>query len=388
MNQVSESLDDFAESSAQWLDWRWQLRSAARSPHELAQRGVISPGEASELKLLTERFKTLVTPYYLSLIDPDDAGCPIRRQAIPSAAELDLVSGERPDPIGDRAHSPTPLLVHRYPDRALLFPTYECPMFCRYCFRKEALNESPIRLHQELDASLAYLSAHPQIEEVILSGGDPLMISTKKLGELLRALSGIGVKRLRIHSRTPVTLPQRLDKALIELLNPRILGAPLTLVSHFNHSRELTALATEKLEALKHQGVTLLNQSVLLRGVNDRVETLRSLNIKLGEVGVIPYYLHHPDLTIGTQHLRVSVREGLRLFRALRGSMSGYLIPRYVVEIPGGRGKIELDSGAARSDAERGGWWLRSPLDGEEYFYRDLADSRVADPLVGPELTS
>ena len=362
----------------EWNDWRWQLRHAARSPHQLFDYGIISQQESEALIEVATRFKTLVTPYYLSLIDPDDPRCPIRRQAIPHPSELVTTPGEHPDPIGDATHAPTPLLVHRYPDRALLFPTYECPMFCRYCFRKEALNEDPIRLHKELPDSIKYLHDHPEIEEVILSGGDPFMLSTARVRKLFDQLSTCPIRRLRIHTRMPVTLPQRVDSALAEAISAWRLNRSVTVVTHFNHPSELTSAAAQALSHLKREGVTLLNQSVMLRGVNSDFNTLRALCTLLGDHGVIPYYIHHTDLTVGTQAFRVPLAQGLDIYHRLRGGLSGYLIPRYVIEIPGGYGKVELTSEAVRRGEREDEWWLTSPLDGQEYRYVDLVAHGVS----------
>ncbi|MEZ4463146.1 MAG: radical SAM protein [bacterium] len=198
--------------------WRRQL-VGARDVATLVAEGLVAAADAPALEAVVERFQMLVSRYYLGLIDPDDPGCPIRRQALPDVAELAWHPAERLDPIGDQAHSPTRILVRRYPDRALLFPTLRCPMFCRYCFRKVALNEEPVRLRQELPAALAWLKANPEVQEVILSGGDPLMLSDALLAELLAGLSGLGtLRRIRIHSRMPVTLPMRVDRGLARLL--------------------------------------------------------------------------------------------------------------------------------------------------------------------------
>lgn len=350
-------------------DWRAHMRLAARTPADLARYGVISPEEAAEIEEVSARYETLVSPYYLSLMAPRGRPCPIRPQATPSAEELRHLPEELLDPIGDKAHSPTPILVHRYPDRALLFPTYRCPMFCRYCFRKDTLNAEAVQLHRDLPPSLSYLRAHPEIEEVILSGGDPLMLSDARLGELLGALKGAGVRRLRLHSRFVVTLPYRVTGELAEALRPH---APLTLVAHFNHAREVTPAARAAIDLLRGAGVRVLNQSVLLRGVNDEVSALRDLSRALVEAGAQPYYLHHPDLTAGTQHLRVSLARGLELTRALRGALSGHALPLYVLDIPGGGGKVAVDSGAVQH-LEGARWALRSPLTGQESPYLDLA---------------
>lgn len=351
-------------------DWRRQLVQGARDVDRLLELGLIPDAQAPALRAVTERYEMLVSAYYLGLIDPDDPACPIRKQALPDLAELDERADERTDPIGDRAHAPTPILVHRYPDRVLLFPTYRCPMFCRYCFRKVALNAEPIRLHHALPEALDWLRAHPAVNEVILSGGDPLMLSTRRLDELITALRAVpSVTRVRIHSRMPVTLPMRIDDALAEVLGR---GAPTFLIAHFNHPRELTQEARAAVRRLRSAGVTVLNQAVLLAGINDDVETLGALFRGLVDWQVLPYYLHHPDLTVGTQHFRVSLAAGRRLIRALRGHLTGLAQPTYVLEIPGGGGKVPVDSGYC-VEVEPDVWRLTSPLDGTVTTYRDPA---------------
>ena len=371
-------------NEVQGVHWRRQLKEAARTPEDLLAWGVITEDEARILGTVTRRYETLIPPYYLSLIDRDDPACPIRKQAIPSLYELEHLPGEETDPIGDRAHAPTEILVHRYPDRVLLFPTYRCPMFCRYCFRKDTLNGSSIKLHQALPESLAYLKAHPEIEEVILSGGDPLILSTARLSELLKAIISVGIQRLRLHSRFPVTLPQRVDSSLCDALASITAEIPLTLVTHFNHPKEITPESTKAVALLKRAGVTVLNQSVLLAGINDEVSTLKSLCRSLLNLGVLPYYLHHPDLTAGTQHFRVTIERGLALSRALRGGLSGLGIPTYVIDLPGGGGKVPLDSQFVQSTAHPGQWKLESPLTGEVTLYRDLAHPMSSGLMTSP----
>jgi lysine 2,3-aminomutase len=346
--------------------WRRHLLHGARDVDALVARGLVTPADAPALRAVAERFELLVSDYYLSLIDPRDPACPIRKQALPDAAELLVAPGERADPIGDAAHTPTRLLVHRYPDRALLFPTFRCPMYCRYCFRKVALNDEPVRLRRDLDAALAYLRAHPAIREVILSGGDPLMLSDARLGELLGALRSIpSVRRLRIHTRFPVTLPMRVDASLAALLAAH---RPLYVVTHFNHPRELTDEARRACGALVDAGVTVLNQAVLLDGVNADPDVLAALFTGLLEWQVRPYYLHHPDLTVGTSQFRVSLERGLAITRALRGRLTGLAWPTYVIDIPGGGGKVPVDSDFVRRGDRPGHWILKSPLGGEHAY--------------------
>lgn len=351
-------------------DWRQQLVQGARDVDALVARGLVSAADAPALRAVAERYEMLVSAYYLGLIDPTDPDCPIRKQALPAVDELAEAPLERADPIGDKAHAPTSILVRRYPDRALLFPTYRCPMFCRYCFRKVALNAEPIRLHRALPEALAWLRANPAVREVILSGGDPLMLSTRRLADLLAQLRAIpSVRRVRIHSRMPVTLPMRIDAELAAALGAH---PPVFVVAHFNHPRELTAEAQAAVERLRAAGVTVLNQAVLLRGINADEATLAALFAGLVDWQVLPYYLHHPDLTVGTQHFRVSLEQGLALTRSLRGRLTGLAQPTYVLEIPGGGGKVPVDS-AWCQPLGSGRWRLVSPLTGAATDYRDLA---------------
>ncbi|MCB9525557.1 MAG: KamA family radical SAM protein [Myxococcales bacterium] len=361
-------------------DWRQSLAQGARDVDALVARGLVQPDQAAALGAVVDRYQLLVSDYYLGLIDPDDPDCPIRRQALPDVAELVDRAGERADPIGDAAHAPTPILVRRYPDRALLFPTFRCPMFCRYCFRKVALNERPIRLRQELDRAVTWLAGEPAIHEVILTGGDPLMLSDERLDEVLTALRTVPhLRRLRIHTRFPVTLPMRITPALAERLAAH---RPLYLVTHFNHPRELTPQAREAVRLLVDAGVTVLEQAVLLKGVNADAGVLAELFETLVDWQVRPYYLHHPDLTVGTQHLRVSLDEGLALVQQLRGRLTGLAWPTYVLDIPGGLGKVPVDSGYVQREAP-GVWRLQSPLSPKAVRYVDPAGPAAHRPDVG-----
>lgn len=353
------------------VDAPWQrMLLGARDVPDLVARGLVTSAEAPALAAVVERYQMLVSTYYLGLIDPSDPHCPIRKQALPDVAELQEHPAELRDPIGDFAHAPTRILVRRYPDRALLFPTLRCPMFCRYCFRKVALNEEPVRLRHELPAALAWLQAHPEVEEIILSGGDPLMLSNALLEDLLGQLAGLGtLKRIRIHSRMPVTLPQRIDAGLASVLTPH---RPI-VVAHFNHPRELTHEARTAVERLQGAGALVLNQAVLLRGINDAPDVLARLFTELLGWHVRPYYLHHPDLTPGTGHFRLSISEGLAITRQLRGHITGLAWPTYVLEIPGGGGKVPVDSRFVQPTEIPGTWRLESPLDGSVTEYRDPA---------------
>jgi lysine 2,3-aminomutase len=317
------------------------------------------------------RFRTFVSPYYLSLIDRNDPWDPIARMAFPSAAELTGL-GLR-DPIGDLDRKAAPRLTHRYEDRALLHVTNLCPMYCRFCFRKNLMNEREEELYAgEFDEAFAYLALHPEVEELILTGGDPWMLSDDKLARLVDRVAQElpAIKRLRFHTRMPVTLPSRVTSELISsILRP---GRFRTIVvAHFNHPRELTPVAAEGITRLQRAGVVLLNQAVLLRGVNDEAETLRSLFVGLGNWGVLPYYLHHCDLVSGAEHFRVPLAEGRALVAGLRGKLPGYLLPEYVLDLPGGLGKIPVgESFVEHANTAEGRYLLRDRF-GDVIPYRD-----------------
>ena len=342
-----------------------------RTPGELVERGLATPAQAGALAPVVDRYRMQVDDYYLGLIDPDDPDDPIRRQALPDVAELVESAGELRDPIGDSVHAAAPQLVHRYRDRVLFFPTFLCPMYCRYCFRKVALNEAPVRLDDVLSGAVAYVAAHPEVREVILSGGDPLLLSDDRLDRVLGAFGALpNVERLRIHSRVPVTRPSRGDAGLVATLARH---RPLFVVTHFNHPRELTPVAEAGVRALVDAGITVLNQAVLLRGVNADAETLAALFGGLLRWQVRPYYLHHLDMTVGTQHFRVSLRDGLSLVRSLRGRLSGLAWPTYVLDIPGGGGKVPVDSDFVRAEPQRGVYTLVGPQGGR-WRYVDPAE--------------
>jgi lysine 2,3-aminomutase len=282
-----------------------------------------------------------VPRYYLDLIDWSDPADPLRRQVLPGAGELDVSPDELADPIGDDAHSPLPGIVHRYPDRALLLLTAACAVHCRFCFRREFVGQPARALAaDQVEAAYAYLAAHPEVWEVILSGGDVLALPDAFLADALARLRAIPhVRVIRIHTRVPAVLPARLTDDLAALLRAY---APTYLVAHVNHPREVTPAFAVAVGRLVDRGVPVLSQSVLMRGVNDEAPTLEALFRALVEARVKPYYLHHPDLARGTGHFRVSIARGRRLMRELRGRVSGLCLPTYVLDVPGGLGKVPL----------------------------------------------
>ncbi len=345
--------------------WQEQLKNAASSLQGLENHAFFrAHGLATGL-----RFKTLVPRYYLGLIDPNDPNDPIAKMAFPAPEEATQTPSALRDPIGDLARQAAPRLTHRYKDRALLHVTNLCPMYCRFCFRKNLMNEREELLYKgAFEAAFAYLAAHPEIEEVILTGGDPWMLSDEKLSALVDGVIAARpeLKRLRFHSRMPVTLPARITEGLLQAVKRR--GLRTIVVTHFNHPRELSPDAKAGLEELLSAGLTVLNQTVLLKGVNDRVEVLRELFLGLGNEGVLPYYLHHCDLVAGAEHFRTSIAEGRKLWTGLRGTLPGYMIPEYVLDTPGGWGKIPIggefiaDSGKGSYSLSRGGGVYKDPV--------------------------
>lgn len=307
--------------------WKQQLAQSYRTPEALRNAGLINATEAAALVPVFASYAFRLTPYYAGLIDRGDKMCPIRLQAIPQAQELDQ-SGAA-DPLGDLSHQPAPRITHRYPNRVLFHLTANCSLYCRYCFRKSLLTPEDQSLFRgTFDEALTYVGEHTEIEEVIFSGGDPLLVPDATLTNLVETLDGIRhVQRIRFHTRVPVTLPQRIDSSLIRALEgPK----PRVIVSHFNHPREVTPEARQALKNLSP--FTRLNQSVLLKGVNASAETLGELSRALFRAGALPYYLHHPDPARGTSHFWVDREEGWKIYSELRRHLSGYLVPRYVVE--------------------------------------------------------
>lgn len=306
-------------------------------------------------------FSLTITPYYLSLIDRTDPGDPLARMVIPSRRELDWEPEELPDPIGDRTvnedmnNAPTPAIVHRYPDRCLLLLTPTCASYCRYCFRREIVGKSESLLPADLvQEGIAYIRATPAIKEVILSGGDPLTVQDGKLGRVLAQLDGIDhLRAIRIHSRFPVFNPFRVTDELCRVLEG--LRHPIWMVVHVCHPREITPELEAAMRRLRRAGVSLLNQSVLLAGVNDDVETLKELSYRLAACGVKPYYLHYMDLAQGTSHFRVPILRAMDLMKQLRGHLSGYMIPELILDIPSGYGKIRMEHSSVREVRQEGG---------------------------------
>ena len=312
-----------------------------RSLDALEREGLLLPDP--RLEEAAQSMAIAVTPEMAALIDRANlAKDPIARQFVPSVQETEIAAAELADPIGDEARSPVKGIVHRYPDRVLLKPLHVCPVYCRFCFRREKVGPGGEALSaDEMAAALAYIRARPEIWEVILTGGDPLMLAPRRLADLMNALAAIPhVAIVRLHSRVPIVDPGRVTAELVQALKPGRVGVWLAV--HCNHARELAGPTRAALARLADAGLPLMGQTVLLKGVNDEVETLEQLMRALVAARVKPYYLHHPDLVRGTGHFRVSIEHGQALMRALRGRLSGLAQPTYVLDVPGGHGKVPV----------------------------------------------
>lgn len=323
-------------------DWRWQLSHSITSAEELARALPLDESERRGVDALGERgFPLGITPYYFGLIDPSDPACPIRRQVVPRIEELERVPGDMADPLGEAAHEAAPNLIQRYPDRALLFATDRCAVYCRFCTRSRLVGAGGgARSLDKLEAAFEYLRAHPEISDVIISGGDPLVMATERLVRLVAAVRAIpSVQTIRLATRVPVVLPQRVTDELVQALR---VHHPIWVMTHFNHPKELTAEAAEALTRLADAGFPVLNHSVLLRGVNDDAEVLAPLFRGLVRWRARPYYLLQADPVQGTGHLRTPLQTGIDIMRQLQGRLSGIALPKLIVDTPGGLGKVPV----------------------------------------------
>ena len=330
-------------SDADWNDWHWQLKHRITTPEQLQRlMPMLTPEEFAGVKLANHKLALAITPYFFNLIDPADEYCPIRQQVIPRIEETHTASWEMSDPCGEDSHSPVPGLVHRYPDRVLFLVTDRCAAYCRYCTRSRLVsNATGYDFHPEFDKQIAYIAQHPEVRDVLLSGGDPLLLSDEKLELLLGRLRAIKhVEFLRIGSRIPTFLPQRITTELCAMLKK---FHPLFMSIHSNHPRELTTEVRDALGRLADAGIPLGNQSVLLKHVNDEVTVMKAHIQKLLMCRVKPYYLYQCDLISGSAHLRASVRQGLDIMMQLRGHTTGYAVPQYVIDAPGGGGKVPIN---------------------------------------------
>lgn len=330
-------------SDADWNSWQWQMKHRITTLTTLQKlMPTLTPEEYAGVQLANTKLAMGITPYFFSLIDPADENCPIRLQMIPRVEETVTAPWEMSDPCGEDGHSPVPGLVHRYPDRVLFLVTDRCASYCRYCTRSRLVsNASGYDFHPEFDRQIDYIARTPSIRDVLLSGGDPLLFSDEKLEYLLSRLRAIPhIEFLRIGTRIPVFLPQRITPELCAMLRQ---FHPLFISIHSNHPRELTTEVRDALGRLADAGIPLGNQSVLLRGVNDDAAVMKAQVQKLLMCRVRPYYIYQCDLIAGSSHLRASVRKGLEIMESLRGHTTGYAVPQFVIDAPGGGGKVPIN---------------------------------------------
>lgn len=325
---------------AQWNDWRWQLTHRLSTLEELAQIIRLTPDEVAALST-PAHLRVGITPYFASLMDPTDPACPIRRQVIPIVRELAPCEAEMADPLAEEAHSPVPGLVHRYPDRVLMLVTTQCASYCRYCTRSRIVGDPDAQFSRaDYERQLAYIAATPRVRDVLLSGGDPLILPQHVLEMLLNRLRAIPhVEIIRIGTRVPVFLPQRITPDLVAMLRKY---HPLWMNIHFNHPKEITPEVERALAMLADAGIPLGSQTVLLAGINDCPNIMLALVRKLVKNRVRPYYLYQCDLVHGAAHFRTPVAKGIEIMEALRGHTSGFAIPAYVIDMPGGGGKVPI----------------------------------------------
>ena len=330
-----------AVSDADWSNWRWQQSHRLRGLGELDRVFGLTDGERDTFVRSAESFLVSVTPYYASLSEHGNPNCPIRLQSIPQAGELLTYPFELADPLAEESHMPVPGITHRYPDRVLFYVTHNCPVYCRHCTRKRKVaNPESASTKDEIAGGLDWIAANPEVRDVLVSGGDPLTLSDDRLGEILLRLRAIPhVEVIRLGTRNPVTLPQRITPELCAILRQ---VRPLYLHTHFNHPRECTPEAAQALRMLADAGCNLGNQMVLLRGINDDPQTVLELNRWLLKQGCRPYYIFQADMALGITHLRTPLSKGLEIIKFLRGRISGMGVPQFAIDLPGGGGKITL----------------------------------------------
>lgn len=327
---------------ALWNDWHWQMRNRITTAEQMARVIPMTPREQRTIERALDRFRFAVPPYYASLMDPEDPECPIRMQAVPGEGELTVGDFDIEDPLNEEGDSVAPGMTHRYPDRVLWVLMHECAMLCRHCTRKRKVGDGPAAITaDQLDAGITYLKAHPEVRDVVLSGGDPFLLGTDKIEQILQRVRREvpSVEVIRFGSRLPVTMPQRITPKLAEMLKRY---HPIFVNTHFNVPKEFTPESEAALATLADAGIPLGNQTVLLRGVNDCYALMRKLMHKLTANRVRPYYIYQCDLAEGLEHFRTTVSKGIEIMEHLRGHISGLAVPTFVVDAPGGGGKIPV----------------------------------------------
>ena len=364
-------------SDADWADWRWQQRHAVKSLADLERLIPLTDDERRGCVETAAIFRLGISPYYLSLIDPDHPLCPVRMQAIPTRAEAATSAGELRDPLGEDHHRPVRAIVHKYPDRVLLLALDRCSVYCRHCTRRRITSGNEADLtREELREAVAYVKAHPEVRDVLISGGDPFLLSTGRLEELLEPLRAIEhVEIIRIGTRVPVCLPMRVDAELARTLRKH---APLYVVTHFNHAKEITPEARAACELLVDHGVPVENQAVLMRRLNSSTLAIKDLMQRCLRMRVRPYYLHQMDVAEGLEHLRTPIDKGVEILRELRGFTSGLAVPHLAVDLPDGGGKVTIQPDYV-VEKRAGETVLRNYL-GEHYRYPEPAEKDCSVP--------
>lgn len=328
-------------TDAQWNDWKWQVKNRIETLEDLKKCIALTTDEEEGIRQSLKTLRMAITPYYLSLINLENPECPIRKQAIPTIAELHRSEADLLDPLHEDEDSPAPGLTHRYPDRVLFLITDQCAMYCRHCTRRRFAGHHDKETSQErIDKAIEYIAKTPQVRDVLLSGGDALLISDAKLESIIQRLRAIPhVDIIRIGTRTPVVCPQRITPELVNMLKKY---HPVWINTHFNHANEITPESYEACQRMADAGIPLGNQSVLLRGVNDCPQIMKRLVYELVKMRVRPYYIYQCDLSMGLEHFRTPISKGIEIIENLRGHVSGYAVPTFVVDAPGGGGKIPV----------------------------------------------
>lgn len=325
----------------QWNDWKWQFKNRILDVDTLKRIIPLSKEEEHFLSECLNRFRMAITPYYACLINPDDKNCPIRTQCIPSPAEMEISPFEKADPLGEGKYTKVPSIVHKYPDRVLFLLTGKCAMYCRHCTRRRLAGNEDFTIQKEdVDNAIGYIKDHPEVRDVLLSGGDPFILSEAFLESIIKRLREIPhVEVIRIGTRTPVVIPMRITDELVSMLKKY---QPIWINTHFNHPNEITPEAAAACAKIVDAGIPLGNQTVLLKGVNNNVETMKALCTKLVKYRIRPYYLYQCDIAQGINHFRTPVEQGLDIMAHLRGYISGFAVPTFVIDAPDGGGKVPI----------------------------------------------
>lgn len=328
-------------ADADWQDWHWQLRHRIRFVEDLKTYFPLTEQEVIDIEGLLKKFRMSITPYYLCLMDPENPDCPIRKQAVPSIEEMHISKHDMNDPLAEDTDSPVPGLTHRYPDRVLFLITDMCSMYCRHCTRRRFAGHHDQAMPKDrINQAIDYIAEHTEVRDVLLSGGDALLVSDVQLEDIIKRLRAIDhVEIIRIGTRTPVVMPQRITDDLVNMLKKY---HPIWVNTHFNHYDEITKESKQAIDRLADAGIPLGNQSVLLKGINDSVSVMKTLVQRLAYIRVRPYYIYQCDLSMGIEHFRTPVSKGIEIIEGLRGHTSGYCVPTFVIDAPGGGGKIPV----------------------------------------------